>query len=100
MSLVNSISTHSVKQFNIRLSTLSLPWLLPIKVLKRLQNTKDDLSSETIAKFRYDSAGIGNKFPRDNRIVKQDYYSLCLHNANIYTALLDLATSAVQDRRN
>ena len=35
------------------------------------------LSSETIAKFRYDSAGIGNKFPRVNRAVKQVYCPLC-----------------------
>ena len=75
--LVNSISTHFVKQFNVRLSTLSLPWLRPIKVLNRLQYTREGLSSETIAKFRYDSAGIGNKFPRDNRTVKQVYCPLC-----------------------
>ena len=75
--LVKTISSHFVKQFNDKLSTLSLPWLRPIKVLKRLPYTKEGLSSETIAKFRYDSAGIGNKFPRVDRAVKQVYCPLC-----------------------
>ena len=75
--LVITLSDYFLKKLNLRLSRLSLPWLQPVKKLRRLAYTREGLSSETIAKFRYDCAGIGNRFPRVNRIFRQTSCPLC-----------------------
>ena len=67
--LTDFLDSYFVSKLNLRLTELRLPWVRPVVKLKRLSYTKEGVASETIAKFRFDSAGIGNKFPRigDNR---------------------------------
>ena len=75
--LTNMLETHFVKVTNTKLSSLSLPWIKPVERFSRLRYTREGLASETIAQCRYDSAGIGNKFPRENHVVKQSFCPLC-----------------------
>ena len=75
--MTGRISDYFLRQLNERLSQLSLPWLRPVKKLKRLAYTREGLSSETIAKFRYDCAGLGNRFPRGNMVFRQTSCPLC-----------------------
>ena len=65
------------KVTNSKLSSLSLPWINPVERYSRLRYTREGLASETIARFKYDSAGIGNRFPRENYVVKQTFCPLC-----------------------
>ena len=71
------IGNNFVKVTNSKLASLSLPWIKPIERYSRLRYTREGLASETIARFKYDSAGIGNRFPRENYVVKQTFCPLC-----------------------
>jgi hypothetical protein len=62
---------------NFALSALSLPWLRPIKCFKRQLYAKEGDASSTLAKFRYNVANMGNKYPRLGRQSTHSYCPLC-----------------------
>ena len=75
--LNESIDSFFVSKLNLRLAGLSVPWVRPVTKLTRLSYTREGVASETIAKFRYDSAGIGNKFPRNGYMTRREFCPLC-----------------------
>ena len=76
-TLVNNLNDFFLNKLSEKLQSSSLSWLRLGNKYKRLSYTREGVASETIAKFKYDSAGIGNKYPRENRVLKQSYCPLC-----------------------
>ena len=62
---------------NTSLSSLSLPWLEKIETLSRKAYTCEGVFSATIAMFRYDAAGIGNKYPRHGTATRHSFCPVC-----------------------
>lgn len=75
--LLTEIGSHFLSHLNGRIADLALPWIRPVKRLKRLQYAREGANSEAISAFRYDSADIGNKYPRLGRVEVQRYCPLC-----------------------
>ena len=62
---------------NATLSSLALPWITPIKRLKRQGYVQESVASATLSQFRYDVAPIGKKYPRVGRLSTQHDCPLC-----------------------
>ena len=75
--LVSCISSHFVKVYNDALTTMSLPWLKPMKYLRRQIYVKEGAASSSLAQFRYDVANMGRKYPRLGRAYTRRYCPLC-----------------------
>ena len=75
--LVSCINEFFVKDTNNRLALHELPWLNPIKVFKMQSYVSEGKASACIAKFRYDVAGIGKKYPRHGQVSTRKYCPIC-----------------------
>ena len=77
---INSIkiilNTWFLHQTNLELSRLSLPCLTPLSSYKRLPYVCENGSASTLAKFRLNNAGLGNRAPRPGR-QRETHCSLC-----------------------
>ena len=76
-ALVNIMNKFFMDELQMKKQSSSISWLRLGNKLTRLSYTKEGVASETIAKFKYDRAGIGNKYPRENRAIRQIYCPLC-----------------------
>ena len=75
--LLRFTSEYFVRLTNTSLSSLSLPWLEKIGTLSRKAYTCEGVFSATIAMFRYDAAGIGNKYPRHGTATRHSFCPVC-----------------------
>ena len=76
--LVKFMKEYFVNTTNEALSSLSLPWLPPIKTFKRVPYVQEGVASTTLTQFRYNVAPIGNKYPRGGKVSTQHNCPLCL----------------------
>ena len=75
--LLNFTNEYFIRDTNTKLESLRLPWLLPVDKLCRRLYVQEGVASTTMAKFRYDVAEIGHKFPRLGRAAKMSSCPLC-----------------------
>ena len=61
------LNTWFLHQTNLELQRLSLPCLTPLSAYKRLGYVCENEGAATIAKFRLNNAGLGNRAPRPGR---------------------------------
>ena len=75
--LERAVSSYFIGKLNADVGSLALPWIRPVKKLRRMRYTREGLASEAIAAFRYDVTCIGNKYPRIGRDTTQRECPLC-----------------------
>ena len=75
--LVSCINEYFVRNTNFCLASHNLPWLTPIKAFKMQSYVSEGKASACLAKFRFDVAGIGNKYPRNGHVSTCKYCPLC-----------------------
>ena len=75
--LVTFLNEYFVNSANQSLNLYSLPWIRPVKRLKRKLYVKEDAASITMAEFRYNVANIGCKYPRVGRFTVHRDCPLC-----------------------
>ena len=98
--LLRFTSTFFVSLTNTSLSGLSLPWLGQSERLVRQRYTCEGVASTTLAMFRYDAAGIGNKFPRPGTVTRQTFCPLCASVRRNTVAHLALFCPAIETIRS
>lgn len=79
---------------NTKLSSISLPWLYPVKKYKRQLYAHE--WDATIAKFRFDIANIGNKYPRIGRFSTTLMCPLCPTNKRNTVAHLSMFCPSIE----
>ena len=97
--LVSCISSHFVKVSNDALETMSLPWLKPMKYLRRQIYVREGAGSSSLAQFRYDVANMGRKYPRLGRSYTRRFCPLCPTNEENSVPHLVMFCSAIEDLR-
>ena len=75
--LVSMIDKFFIESINQKLAGHSLPWLLPIKRLRRIGYVQESKNSTCLAKFRYDMVDNGRKYPRCGRVSVHNLCPLC-----------------------
>ena len=75
--LLRFTNEYFVSSTNKSLSSLSMPWLRPIKTFRRQLYVKESPASTILAQFRYNVANLGNKYPRVGRQHTQRDCPLC-----------------------
>lgn len=89
-TLLSFMNKYFLSQANSRLSSLSLPWLSPIKRFARQEYTREGMASATLASFRFDMVNIGHKYPRVGRICLTKLCPLCpcpIRNTGFHLAM-------------
>ena len=80
--LLRFMDDFFVCETNRRLSKLKLPWIQPLVKFRRQLYAQEGEASTTLAKFRYDIAGIGNKYPRLGMVTTRSFCLLCIVQTN------------------
>ena len=94
--LVSCIDSHFVSVSNDALGSMSLPWLKPMKYLKRQVYVQEGAASSSLAQFRYDVANMGRKYPRLGRTFTRKYCPLCSSNKENTVPHLVMFCSSVE----
>ena len=98
--LLRFTNEHFVSMTNFSLSGLALPWLEQSVKLSRQSYTCEGVASTTLAMFRYDAAGIGNKFPRPGMTTRHSFCPLCASVRRNTVAHLALYCPAIERIRS
>ena len=75
--LLKVIGNYFISATNLTLSSLSLPWIMPVTSYKRLSYVQESSNSTTLSEFRYNMPPIGHKYPRVGRLSVQRLCPLC-----------------------
>ena len=94
--LLSFINEFFICSTNTALAALSLPWLSPIKSFKRQLYAHEGDASATLAKFRYNVANMGNKYPRIGRFSTHPVCPLCPCNTKNTVAHLAMFCNAIE----
>ena len=98
--LLRFTSNYFVTLTNSTLSGLSLPWLEPVKRFVRQSYTCEGVASKTLAMFRYEAAGIGNRYPRHGTAARHTMCPLCASASRNTVAHLALFCPAIEGIRS
>ena len=97
--LVGYLSEFFVCSANTALASYSLPWIKPLKKLKRQEYVREASASTTISEFRYNMANIGYKYPRIGRVGVHQYCPLCPDNVKNSGAHMALYCPSIENLR-
>ena len=76
-TLLKKIEKIFISSTNSTLSSLSLPWIMPITCYKRVTYVRESSYSTTLSEFRYNMPPIGHKYPRVGRLSVRRLCPLC-----------------------
>ena len=96
INLVPVVRVLTDDQGNLTLTSLSLPWLSPMKLFRRQRYVRESPHSVTLAQFRYNVANMGNKYPRVGRQSVQRDCPLCPQRERNSVAHLALFCSSIE----
>ena len=98
--LLSFTNEYFVRLTNFTHSGLALPWLGQTEKLARQSYTCEGVASATLAMFRYDAAGIGNKYPRPGSANRHSFCPLCASVRRNTVAHLALYCPAIEKIRS
>ena len=75
--LLKHTNLHFVSQTNVQILESQLPWVNPIERFRRKLYVREGDESAMIAKVKFGSAGLGNRYPRPGHVMTQSCCPLC-----------------------
>ena len=75
--LYRLMNIYFVDQTNAEIARCSLPWVAPVKRLKKQNYVMEGVPSSTIAKFKFSNAELGNRYPRPGHVTRKVWCPLC-----------------------
>ena len=75
--LYNITDAYFVNATNAQLAQCNLNWVKPIVKFQRQFYVREGSASDMIARFKFDNAGLGNKYPRPGHLLTRPYCPLC-----------------------